>query len=65
MTPQEQADSVLMADNQQFQQALAMASNISQTPSQPMMDQSQQMQPDMQGMNGQAPAQPMPQGGMQ
>lgn len=35
MTPQEQADVVLNADNQQFQQALLQAQNINQTPPMP------------------------------
>ncbi len=59
MTPEEQADTVLNADNQQFQQALhQMQSSMNQTPAPPMG-------PDQQGMNGAMPQQGMPQEDMQ
>lgn len=58
MTPEEQADTILNQDAQQFQQALLqMQGSVTQTPVDPMQQQGM--------MNGQAPAQPMPpQGGM-
>lgn len=65
MTPQEQASTVLNADNQQFQQALSQMSSINQTPVDPNTTGAQQGMMNGQGTPQQAAPQGMPpQGGM-